>query len=153
MALLEVAKYQRRDFFCIHFDSELDPDKLYTNEFLKKNGYPLQEIIDMAEHFEGGGTDFETPLTRAKQEIENSDKFSTADIIFITDGECAVSNEWNDNFTEWKTNKNVKIKSILIDNNWNSDTSLELFSDEVHKLSSLNRDDTEEIEMNLLGGI
>ena len=54
MALLEVAIYQKRSFFCIHFDHTRDPHKLHTNQFLKGDPYNIMEVIDMAEYFTSG---------------------------------------------------------------------------------------------------
>ncbi len=54
MALLEVAIYQKRSFYCIHFDHTTDIKHLHTNEFPKNSPKNINEIIDMAEYFSGG---------------------------------------------------------------------------------------------------
>ena len=50
-------------------------------------------MIDIAEYWLGGGTDFMKPLEVAMKIIETK-KYSKADIIFTTDGYCAVDDEW-----------------------------------------------------------
>lgn len=141
LGLLEIAKAQKRDMYVIHFSSSWYGDesgKLYTNDFPKQVPNNLSEIIDMCEYFEGGGTLFEPPLNMARDKINQDDDFSKADIIFITDGNSAVSDEWLKSFKEWKHKKNVKIYSILIDVTANTDVVLREFSERVDKLSSIN---------------
>jgi uncharacterized protein with von Willebrand factor type A (vWA) domain len=54
-------------------------------------------VIEFGEHFFGGGTDFETPLTVAMQVLAGQfdDKgLEHGDIALITDGICDVSEDW-----------------------------------------------------------
>jgi uncharacterized protein with von Willebrand factor type A (vWA) domain len=141
LGLLEIAKVQKRDMYVIHFSSSWygkDSGRLHTNNFPKEVINDLSEVIDMCEYFEGGGTLFEPPLNLAREKINESENFSKADIIFITDGNSAVSDEWLKSFQEWKKQKNVKIYSILIDVTANTDVVLREFSERVDKLSSIN---------------
>ena len=85
MALLEVAIYQKRSFYCIHFDHTTNIKQLHTNEFPKNAPKNIMEIVDLAEYFSGGGTLFEPALTKARMLIDQQEAYSKADIIFITD--------------------------------------------------------------------
>ena len=149
MALLEVALYQKRSFYCIHFDHTHDPKHLHTNEFPKEKGKDIQEIIDMAEYFSGGGTLFEPALDKSRMLIDQQEDYKKADIIFITDGESAVSNGWLEDFNKWKDDNNVNIYGILIDSYYNSDATLKLFATEIHKLSSINQNSSEDLAITL----
>lgn len=140
LALLEIARMQKRDFTCIHFGSRNDNliDDKYSDELvitiLKNEQNISEKIIQVASTFIGGGTDFETPLTKSLEIIETS-TFNKADIIFITDGSCDVSDEWLTNFLTKKKEKEFNIYSILIHSNetW----CLEKFSNEIIPVSQM----------------
>jgi len=139
MALLDIARAQKRSFHVIHFSSGgwHSEETLHTNTFLKDDPYNFEEVIDMASFFIGGGTQFEPPLNAARKCIDDEDNFSKADIVFITDGESAVTDEWNREYNKWKKEKKISVFSILIDAGWSSTTVLDLFSNTIEKLSSL----------------
>ena len=54
LALLEIAREQKRDFYVIHFSSGYRMEKLHTNEFLKDNLFDVEQMLDMASYFENG---------------------------------------------------------------------------------------------------
>lgn len=139
LTLLEIAKAQKRNFFCIHFDAN-QKQNLHTNSFLKDNYGDIEQIIDMAEYFTGGGTLFEPPLELAKDKIELDKDFSKADIIFVTDGESVVTDKFLADYLAWKKDRKVSIFSILIDSYANNPVILKSFSDEVRKVSDLKED-------------
>lgn len=137
MGLLEIAKVQKRDFCVVHFSSN-DFKNLHINNFKYNESSHIEQIIDMANYFEGGGTYFEPPLAKAQAIIDDDKKeFEKADIIMITDGESAVGDKWVKEFKEWKAKRKVSVYSILIDSSANSATTLKLFSDEIIKCSEL----------------
>jgi uncharacterized protein with von Willebrand factor type A (vWA) domain len=137
LALLEVAILQKRNFFCIHFDSTPSIKHLHTNTFLKPDNYNIDEVIDLAEYFAGGGTLFHPALKLAKLKIEEQKDFSKADIIFVTDGQSTITDEFSQEFNAWRKRNNVNVYSILIDAWHNSDSALKLFSDKITKLNSI----------------
>lgn len=136
LGLLEIARIGKRDFYVIHFDSS-DKSRLHTNYFPKDKNLDLNEMIDMAEFFSSGGTLFEPPLELAQDLIMKEKQFSKADIIFITDGESAVTQSWLKNYLAWKKQNNVKIYSVLINTYQSTTLSLDLFSDRTYLLSDL----------------
>lgn len=140
MALLDVAKRQKRGFLVIHFDSGTSAENLKVNRFSKSNPYKISEVIDMAEYFGGGGTQFEPPLQRAMNEVNDEREFSKADIIMITDGCSAIPNDFKKKFLEWKSKKKVTVFSVLIDIGYASSNSLAEFSDEVKRLEDVKDD-------------
>ena len=86
LALLEIAREQKRDFYFIHFSSGERMEQLHTNEFLKNSPFDIEQMLDLCEYFSGGGTEFEPSLDWARTKIGESKTWSKADIIFITDG-------------------------------------------------------------------
>lgn len=137
MALLDVAKRQKRGFQVIHFDSGVSSKNLKVNKFSKSNPYKISEVIDMAEYFGGGGTQFEPPLQRAMDEVNDEKEFSKADIIMITDGCSAITDSFKEKFLEWKKKKNITVFSVLINIGYATTKSLEEFSDQVKTLEDV----------------
>lgn len=93
LALLDQARAARRDFAGILFGSA---GELAMFRFASGQG-PIGEVIEFAESFFGGGTDFATPLDAATDLLAaeyNTDGRQRGDIVFITDGECAVTEDW-----------------------------------------------------------
>ena len=139
LGLLEIARYQKRSFFVVHFSSNWNEEVLHVNNFSKKNPYSILEVLDLAEYFEGGGTNFETPLTAARTKITQSSDFKKADIVFITDGESVVRDEWLKDFLSWKKSSEAKIYSVLVDLGYNYRSTLEEFSDDIQLISKLTK--------------
>ncbi len=95
------------------------------------------DIIELAEYFPGGGTNFEEPLNKALELLEDS-KFKGGDIVFITDGESEVRDEWLKSFEELKDKLKFKVYSVLIDlSERESWWTLSSFSDKVTSVSKL----------------
>jgi uncharacterized protein with von Willebrand factor type A (vWA) domain len=66
------------------------------------------------ESFYGGGTDWQTPLNSALEIIRSGAKFKRADIVLITDGECAVSDSWLEEFKERQRELEFSTFGILL---------------------------------------
>lgn len=137
LSLYAIAQKQKRNFFVIHFSGHQNPKNMPVHSFPKGDPVNIKKMVSMAEHFIGGGTDFESPLTRAQMCIEEEENYHKADIVFITDGECAVRDDWLKKFKAWKAKKAVSVYSIVIDSYYNSSSTLKEFSDGVHNLKSL----------------
>lgn len=143
MALQQVAARQKRSFYMIHFNGDTNTQRLPYHEFKKNQPPDMLKVIEMAEHFLGGGTDFEAPLNKAKECIELQPDYHKADIIFLTDGECAVTDAWLKEYKKWKKAKGINVFSILLDAGQNSDATLKEFSDRVFSLKNLVKDSDE----------
>lgn len=138
MALLEVAKSQKRDFAAIHFSGNHDPAALKVHQFLKTDAFDVKKVLDFCMYFENGGTEFEAPLARARQFCDsNTQDWKKASIIFVTDGQAPITDKFRDDFNSWKKLKKVNVISIQIDCGYNFSKTLEEFSDEIHTLNSL----------------
>jgi uncharacterized protein with von Willebrand factor type A (vWA) domain len=59
LCLLHLARIQKRSFHLIHFGS---PGQFKLISFEKPEDFTLDRVLDAAELFFGGGTDFETPM-------------------------------------------------------------------------------------------
>lgn len=146
LALLDIARKKRRSYVAIHFDSGVKAKGLHANYFTKSQPYNIEQVIDMAEFFSGGGTEFQPPLDRARTEISSETEFTKADIIMITDGQSFVSDAWLEDFLKWKKEKKINVFSILIGSSSGVET-LKKFSDTVVNLDSINEEGFNVAEM------
>ena len=144
LTLLEIARRQRRLFRSICFSSDdmplqildLNPGNRYEADMLK--------VMDLAEYFPGGGTDFQKPLDAALECLGHS-KYKKGDIVFITDGECQVTPEWAEKFRQEKERLGFSLYSILIDVGPSSLGTLKEFSDRITTIKQLTGDEAKDI--------
>ena len=147
LTLLEIARKQRRLFRSICFSSAETP--LQVLDMNPRDRYEIETktIMDLAEYFPGGGTDFQKPLDAALDCLRQS-RFKKGDIIFITDGECQVDPQWAEGFREQKDKLGFSLFSILIDMGPASLGTLKEFSDRISTIKQLTGDDAKEIFVN-----
>ncbi|GIW40728.1 MAG: VWA domain-containing protein [Candidatus Binatia bacterium] len=144
LTLLDVARRQRRRFRSICFSSADAPLEVFD---LNRGGLyepDLERILELAEYFPGGGTDFQRPLDAALECIRK-EGFRKADVVLITDGECRVDKGWLDSFREAKRRLDFSVFSILIDVGPNSLATVREFSDRIATVRKLTDEDTREI--------
>ncbi|WP_418626678.1 vWA domain-containing protein [Anaerosinus sp.] len=130
LGLAEIAGKERRGFSYVLFAS--GRAALITDDFQIGQRSP-DKVIKLASEFIGGGTNFEQPLQWAMDKLRES-TFSKADIVMITDGECAVSSEFLKELQKVKEQKQCRIYSILIGNN---PKELSRWSDAVWSITDL----------------
>lgn len=133
VGILEVAQMQKRDFACIIYSSHADAPIV-----IKKDEIAPQKIINCAERFHNGGTSFEAPLNEALELIKDS-TFKNADIVFITDGDCYVSDSFSRKFKQMKEEKDFKTMGVLVNMGRGhvSDSSLKEFCDSITLVSDI----------------
>ncbi|MGW0104012.1 VWA domain-containing protein [Streptomyces cellulosae] len=114
LALLDQARHAGRDFVGILFSAA---DKLQVFRFPGDRPAPVTDVLDFAETFLGGGTDFQRPLGTAAKILE--EEFDTAsrargDIVLITDDACEVSENWTRLWNEIKRRLDFRLFGIAI---------------------------------------
>lgn len=101
-------------------------------------------------------TNFEAPLRKALDLIKDS-TFKNADIIFVTDGDCSVSDKFKQEFKRIKEDKEFACKGILVDmGSWrSSDSTLREFCDDVVRISNVAdlKNGESEVNKQLFGSI
>jgi len=143
LALAEVARFQKRSFAWIHFGARHSPISV---EVATGGKVTPALMFQIAETFlDASGTDFETPLAKAKEIIER-EEFKRADIVFITDGECAVSDSFLEDFWQAKRAKEFQVVAVPINIGGScSVASLEEFADNIVLVSQLSAKEAGEI--------
>ena len=131
VAMIDISQKQKRDFVGILYDSRIDR----VIEF-ERDKFNPQDLVELAERFSGGGTNFEKPLEKSLELIQTS-KYKKADIVFITDGDCSISSDFERKFARLKEEKEFYCKGIMIDVGWGgcSLETLNKFCDDVIKIS------------------
>lgn len=142
LSIADVAYAQKRNFACILFSSkwEVEVIKIHYKETLDTTS---QKVINIAANFYGGGTDFESPLRKAL-DIINEDEFNNGDIIFLTDGYANVSENFLKEYKKLKNDKQLKTIGLLCDSRdsdrENGKKILSKFCDEIKFNSEIQRD-------------
>ena len=133
IALLHIAAKQGRDFYGIIFGSKSELKEFY---FPKGKATPV-EVLDFAEFAFMGGTDFETPITRAVEVLArqfNDEQAQKGDLLLITDGHCAVSDSWFQWYLEEKERLAFRMYGALIGT---SSSTVDALSDEIYRITEL----------------
>lgn len=94
LCLLHLSRIQKRAMHVIHFSSR---GQFTHIAFEQPADYSLERILDAAELFYGGGTDFETPMKQALELLGKEHAATgkvSADVVFVTDDECWVTEEF-----------------------------------------------------------
>lgn len=125
LALMSIAKRQKRDFCYIPFSTCVE-----IHRYLKGKITP-SEMVQIAESFLSGGTDFQLPLEKAIKVI-NESHFKQSDIVFVTDGVSDISHSFLKKFNKTKEEKEFSVLSLVIkdDDNYTNE-NVEKFSDQV----------------------
>ena len=137
MTLLEIAADGHRRFALVHFSGR---GSFKTDIFLP-GAYDAGQKMAAAECFLTGGTNFETPLREALRLME-SEGFENADVVFITDGECALPDGYLKELCEEQLARKFTVTGILLDKSApGMDFSLKPFCQKIYRTSQLDGDD------------
>lgn len=166
LTLIEIARRERRRFRAICFSSAEAP--LYSVDLNTRVRHEadMDKVLELAEYFPGGGTDFEKPLDAAlacikegpcpasvrqgrTRSLFQESRFQRSDIVFITDGECRVHADWAERFAVEKNVLGFSLFSILIDVGTSSLGSLTPFSDRITSVSQLTSEEARDVFVKL----
>lgn len=136
LTLLEIAASSGRSFALIHFAGS----ERFKTDVFRPDEYALADKIAAAETFLSGGTDFETPL-RESLRLMREEGFENADIVFVTDGECSLSDDFTSELLAEQKARRFTVTGILLDKGKGSmDFSLRGFCQNVYRTSELSGD-------------
>jgi uncharacterized protein with von Willebrand factor type A (vWA) domain len=148
LTLMDIARRQRRLFRAVLFSS--GPESLKVLDLNNRRRYQpeLTKVLEMAEYFPGGGTDFQAPIDAAVALLEEK-KLKRGDLVIITDGECQVAPEWLANLRKRKAELKFTVFAVLVDVGSNELSTLAQFSDRVSSIKQLTVEGSREIFLNL----
>lgn len=121
LALMSIARKQKRDFCLVLFSTRT---KIIKYEKGKIKG---SDMVNFALTFLGGGTNFELPLDKAMNVI-NESRFKQAEVVFVTDGVDGLRDSFLEAFNKKKKEKAFNVLSLVIGSSTNTLTQ---FSDKV----------------------
>jgi len=135
LALLDQAQAARRDFAALLFSSR---SELRVFRFPAGRRPAIGDVLDLAEHFWGGGTDFQTPLDAAGDLLEaeyDRDGRMRGDVVLITDGECGVTEDWMRSWNERKARLGHRVFGVAVGSS--AGPVLEALSDNLRSIADL----------------
>jgi uncharacterized protein with von Willebrand factor type A (vWA) domain len=100
LVLLNIAKVENRSFHVIHFGS---PGQFIHQSFARPEDFTVDKIVNAAETFMNSGTCVMTPVDEAIKLLQAEHRatgFVQSDIVFLSDGCAAVTDEWQEKFYE-----------------------------------------------------
>jgi uncharacterized protein with von Willebrand factor type A (vWA) domain len=142
LALLDSAVRQKRDMEVILFSSGREQKRFS----FPKGTVDIATVLEMTEHFFGGGTEFERPLTMALEILKdqyNKDGKPKADIVFATDAAGRVSEEFMREWLAAKERLQFRCFGIALDAP--TDGMLSALSDNVRQIGDLCADEVADI--------
>jgi len=108
ISLLDISRKQGREFVAVLFSN-----KVYkVIEFNQLRVEP-RKLYELATFFYGSGTNFVEPLKESIRLI-NSVKYKYADIVFITDGEAPLDEEFIEDFKNIKEKKQFRMITVNV---------------------------------------
>lgn len=136
LTLLDIAAENRRKFALIHFagSSECRVDVFLPGQ------YSVQDRMNSAETFLGGGTNFKRPLDEAFQLMDTG--FENADIVFLTDGLCELPEDYLATLRKEQAARKFTATGVLLDaGNPGMEFSLTPFCQKIYRTSELAGDE------------
>jgi len=144
LTLMDIARRQRRLFRAVLFSSGEESLRVLDLNRVRRYEPELGKVIEMAEYFPGGGTDFQRPLDASLALLGDS-RLKRGDIVMITDGECQVSPEWLAHFRERKEELKFTVFGVLVDVGAVDTSSLAAFADRITSVKKLTAESSREI--------
>jgi uncharacterized protein with von Willebrand factor type A (vWA) domain len=148
LTLMDIARRQRRLFRAVLFSSGADTLRVIDVNRERRYEPELGKVMELAEYFPGGGTEFERPLDAA-MELVAQKKLRRADIVIITDGECQVSPQWLAALNARKEELQFKIFGVVVDVGSNELGTLRQFSDRIASIKQLTAEGSREVFLNI----
>ncbi|WP_282109528.1 VWA domain-containing protein [Shewanella algicola] len=108
LAIATILKKEQRSLHVLLFGSNGE-----LKEFSMDDATNSSSLLRFLQKGFGGGTDFETPLTRALEIVKNNEDYIKADILMVSDGDCALSKDFIKSLIFEKKRLDLSIYSVL----------------------------------------
>jgi uncharacterized protein with von Willebrand factor type A (vWA) domain len=141
LGLLDGARAQGRDFWYIGFSS--------ANQCWPKQVKTINDVVELAQHFWSGGTNYEVPLIEASTLVE---EYAAAgkprpDVVLVTDDECKVDDTFEAAWNALRESTQMKCFGVQMGAAVNPLGQLARLCDNTHSLSDLSPGDREAAEL------
>jgi uncharacterized protein with von Willebrand factor type A (vWA) domain len=130
LALAHLALAQGRPVDVVLFGDAADELRNVSMRPEDDGSTRLENAMDIASYFLGGGTDFEKPLSHVLDSIMAEGKEGN-DLLFVSDALCPIAEDFIDRFREAKARYDIRVTSVLIGED---PFDLSRVSDTVHRL-------------------
>lgn len=137
LALLAVAKKERRDFAIIHFGSY---SELQVTTIARGDATPAQALA-LADHFYGGGTDYEYWMQHAIALTEGA-QFDKADVVLISDGLSNPRDTTIAQFNQQRKQRQMRCYAVLLGAQSQPGDVVSQIADHVYALDDIAGEDT-----------
>lgn len=108
LAIASILKQENRSLHVLLFGSNGE-----IRDFTMDTKNSSAGLLRFLQQSFGGGTDFETPLQRALDIITEQENYKKADVLMISDGDCALSDEFTQRLQAKKQTLDCSIYSVL----------------------------------------
>lgn len=111
-ALRRICFEQKRDYYATFFGTNNDRHRF---DF-EKGETDFDKVLEFLQAVANGGTQFDGVLTEALERTEEYGKRGAekADIVFITDGQAHLTEEWIEDFNKRRTEHGTRVFSVFI---------------------------------------
>jgi uncharacterized protein with von Willebrand factor type A (vWA) domain len=131
LAMYSIARKQKRDFSVLLFNTEV-----VKEVYIKKGEHRTEDLIGILTAGVGGGTSFESPLSRAIELIK-TEGHKKADLVVITDGICDIPEQFQASYSAEKTQLEFSTYTIIIGGGKDEERIAGKFSDSVTMLQDM----------------
>lgn len=111
-AMRRICTDQRRDYYVTFFGNNNDRDRF---DFPKGEAN-FDKVLEFLQAVANGGTQFDGVLTEALERCEEYGKRGAekADILFITDGQAHLTEQWIEDFNDRRKEHGTRVFSVFI---------------------------------------
>jgi uncharacterized protein with von Willebrand factor type A (vWA) domain len=131
LAMFSIAKNTKRSFAIVLFNYSIE-----TVIYIEKGEHKAEQLLSLLNHGVSGGTNFEKPLHHCLELLVN-EEHKQADVIFVTDGICQLTESFKSEFNKTKKELEFSVYTILIGGGREEEKLVSQFSDEVTSLNKM----------------
>src|SRR2546421_1139105 len=114
LALAHMALQHGRSVEIVLFGDAADPLRVGSLEPRDKGPIPLEEVLDVASYFLGGGTDFQKTLSHVLDTIVAAGGASGHDVPFVSHGLCPLPRDLVPPFLDAKKRHDIPLTTVVI---------------------------------------
>jgi uncharacterized protein with von Willebrand factor type A (vWA) domain len=107
-SISKILKKENREMYILMFGNQNQIKEIHVN-----SSDNSRKLLQFLYSLFDGGTNFETPLNRSFEIIEDKKEFENADILMVTDGRCDISDDFKSKLLNKKQILGFEIYTII----------------------------------------